>query len=398
MNSYDDKNTNNKDTNILSKTYLISSLRNHKNKMKILKDVNNFFDNEDTYLNVDSNIYVGKKPQGPRFNTDNEIIPYSYVGEEPHNLLHRNALKKPNSPIKKQNKVESIGQILKNNNGEGDILEYESLQTLYSDIKKQTKLNKRRLNEELLTELPDLIKERLKFQQKNLTKHKERNREYKIIENYLIKKTNKSREALLMTNIDSFQFKNAILNTINEKTPNDLKLGDYNWYFNLRRPKNFKGKRDCYINIRTNENPFWGRFFEKYPNPALKCRKPIMNKNYIKTFENNPYLPSIPFGKNTLHKIGLMSDLIVKGKNLIDFEKKFESEIPGKKRVYKKNQLDTMEESKVLTVPELEKYIHNITDNQTYANDFDIRELYKNLSGKSPVSSVNNMKSSFFNI
>ena len=123
-----------------------------------------------------------------------------------------------------------------------------------------------------------------------------------------------------------------------------------------------------------------------------------MNKNYIKTFENNPYLPSIPFGKNTLHKIGLMSDLIVKGKNLIDFEKKFESEIPGKKRVYKKNQLDTMEESKVLTVPELEKYIHNITDNQTYANDFDIRELYKNLSGKSPVSSVNNMKSSFFNI
>ena len=51
-------------------------------------------------------------------------------------------------------------------------------------------------------------------------------------------------------------------------------MGDNNRYFNLRRPKNFKGIRDAYINIRTNENPFRERFFETCPKNILRYRKP----------------------------------------------------------------------------------------------------------------------------
>ncbi len=39
------------------------------------------------------------------------------------------------------------------------------------------------------------------------------------MENYIMKKTHKTRDQLLMTNIDSFQFKNAILRTISDKIP-----------------------------------------------------------------------------------------------------------------------------------------------------------------------------------
>ena len=379
------------------KTLIVSSLKNHNNKTQILKDIDSFFDDEENYLNIDSHIYVGRKPKGPRLNQNNEIVPYTYVGD-PH-YIKKSLLKKASSPKKMGNQshktYESSATMLKKKGNEYDILEGKMLQNLYLDMRSQTERNRKKINEEILNQLPELIKDQLISQEKNLKDYELKDKKAKTMENYLIKKTNKQRDQLLMTNIDSFQFKNAILNTINDKTPNEIKLGDNSWYYNLRRPKNFKGIRDCYINIRTNENPFWGRFFEKYPNPVLKCRKPMMNKKYLKSFENNPYIPSIPLGSSTLKEMSNMSNLIVKGRNLCDFERHFESKIPGKKRLYKRNQLETMEESKYLTGPEFEKYLHEITEDHTYADNFDVREMYKNLSGKSPMMSAS-MNSTIF--
>ena len=379
------------------KTLIVSSLKNHNNKTEILKDIDSFFDDEENYLNIDSHIYVGRKPKGPRLNTNNEIVPYTYVGD-PH-YIRRSLLKKANNPKKLGNQshrtYESSATMLKKKGTEYDIVDGKMLHNLYLDMRNQTERNRNKINEDILNQLPELMKNQLITQQKNLNLYDLRDKRSKTMENHLMKKTNKERDQLLMTNIDSFQFKYAILNTIREKIPNDLKLGDNSWYYNLRRPKNFKGIRDCYINIRTNENPFWGRFFEKSPNPVLKCSKPLMNKKYLKNFENNPYIPLIPFGTNTLNEMTNMSSLIVRGKNLCDFERHFESKIPGKKRLYKRNQLETMEESKVLTAPEFEKYLHEITEDHTYADNYDVREMYKNLSGKSPMMSVS-MNSTVF--
>ena len=209
------------------------------------------------------------------------------------------------------------------------------------------------------------------------------------IENYLVKKTKKkNKEELLISSIDSYLFKKAVLNTIEKKTPKEVKLGDNNFYFNLRRPKNFRGNRDCYINIGTNEKPFWGRFFEKSPNVILKCRKPEINENYIKTFRKNPYLPTISNCENIINEIEIMGSLQIKGKKLIDFEKEHEDKIPGKKKLYKRNQLETMKESKNLTIPEFEKYLNDITQNKVYGDDYNIREMYKSLTGKTPFMSA----------
>ncbi len=369
------------------KTLIVSSLKNHNNKTEILKDIDSFFDDEENYLNIDSHIYVGRKPKGPRLNTNNEIVPYTYVGD-PH-YIRRSLLKKANNPKKLGNQshrtYESSATMLKKKGTKYDIVDGKMLHNLYLDMRNQTERNRNKINEDILNQLPELMKNQLITQQKNLNLYDLRDKRSKTMENHLMKKTNKERDQLLMTNIDSFQFKYAILNTIREKIPNDLKLGDNSWYYNLRRPKNFIGHRDCYINIRTNDNPFWGRFFEKSPKTVLKCRKPLINKKYLKTFDRNPYLSLIPYGENTVKEMGEMAHLYVRGKNLCDFERHFESKIPGKKRLYKRNQLETLEESRTLTAPEFEKFLNDINEDKIYADDYDVREMYKNLSGKSPM-------------
>ena len=366
------------------KTLFIRPIKNHKDKNQILNEIDTFFGNESNFLNTDSNIYIGRKPRGPRYDENNELIPYSFVGNA--NYLQKSIIKKSNAKktLNQSSKTtETQAQLLKKKGDTCDILDNKMLQNYYRDIKIHTINNKKKENKIMLKTLPILIRDQLKNQEKNLNEYDILDNMSKTMENYLVKRTKKKKEQLLMTNVDSYLFRKAVLNTIEGKTPKEIKLGDNNWYFNLRRPKNFKGNRDCYINIGTNEKPFWGRFFEKSPNYVLKCRKPIINENYIKTFRKNPYLPILPTGGNVINELAIMSSLHIDGKSLIDFEKKMQ-DFPGKKKLYKRNQLEVLEESKNLTAPELEKYIHEITCDQIYKDDYDVREMYKSLTGRTP--------------
>ena len=373
------------------KTLYVTSLTKHKDKSTIIKKIKSFFNNEEDFLDINANIYIGKKPQGPRYTENNEIIPYSYVGDSQYfkkNLLKKTQMKKGGTNYSSKT-TETQGQMLKKKEESYDVIDNKILSNIYSDIKYHTERNKESENKKLLKTLPNLIKIELENQEKNLNEYERLNKNSTSVENYLVKKTKKkNKEELLISSIDSYLFKKAVLNTIEKKTPKEVKLGDNNFYFNLRRPKNFRGNRDCYINIGTNEKPFWGRFFEKSPNVILKCRKPEINEHYIKTFRKNPYLPTISNCENIINEIEIMGSLQIKGKKLIDFEKEHEDKIPGKKKLYKRNQLETMKESKNLTVPEFEKYLNDITQNKVYGDDYNIREMYKSLTGKTPFMSA----------
>ena len=370
------------------KTLFIRPIKNHKDKNQILNEIDTFFGNESNFLNTDSNIYIGRKPRGPRYDENNELIPYSFVGNA--NYLQKSIIKKSNAKktLNQSSKTtETQAQLLKKKGDTCDILDNKMLQNYYRDIKNHTINNKKKENKIMLKTLPILIRDQLKNQEKHLNEYDILDNMSKTMENYLVKRTKKKKEQLLMTNVDSYLFRKAVLNTIVGKTPKEIKLGDNNWYFDLRRPKNFIGNRDCYINIGTNDKPFWGRFFEKSPNYVLKCRKPIINENYIKTFRKNPYLPVLPNGSNVINELAIMSSLHIDGKSLIDFEKKMQ-DFPGKKKLYKRNQLEIIEESKNLTAPELEKYIHEITCDQIYKDDYNVREMYKSLTGRTPFMSA----------
>ena len=327
------------------------------------------FEDESKYLDLNSGIYVGKKPEGPKLDKNNNLIYYSYVGSPQILTKGSKTINKRYSQIRKNSdlvnqKKKDLFQYIDNN----------GLNTYFQNIKERTLRNKKYEND--IVNLPTPIKKQLINQQKNLSEQKREENSIKRMENYLIKKTNKKRENLLLKNYDSFQIKKGILRNIEEKEPLELKMGDNNWYFNLRRPKNFKGIRDVYINIRTNENPFWGRFFETCPKNIMRSRKPKIHSNdIILNLEKNPYLPKILNGNSTVNEIKKMENLEIKGKNLLDFETTLELSSPGRKKIYNRDQLETYEVCKDMSQPEYEKYLQILNEDKIFVNDFDIRDF-----------------------
>ena len=355
------------------KTLFISPLSNYevKEKEEIIGNVDNFFEDESKYLDLNSGIYVGKKPEGPKLDKNNNLIYYSYVGS-PQVLTKIKGSKTIN---KRYSQIRKNSDLV--NQKKKDLFQYidnNGLNTYFQNIKERTLRNKKYEND--IVNLPTPIKKQLINQQKNLSEQKREENSIKKMENYLIKKTNKKRENLLLKNYDSFQIKKGILRNLEEKEPIELKMGDKNWYFNLRRPKNFKGIRDVYINIRSNENPFWGRFFETCPKNIMRSRKPKIDSNdIILNLEKNPYLPKILNGNSTVNEIKKMENLEIKGKNLLDFETTLELNSPGRKKIYNRDQLETYEVCKDMSQPEYEKYLKILTEDKTYVNDFDIRDF-----------------------
>ena len=355
------------------KTLFISPLSNYevKEKEEIIGNVDNFFEDESKYLDLNSGIYVGKKPEGPKLDKNNNLIYYSYVGS-PQILTKIKGSKTIN---KRYSQIRKNSDLV--NQKKKDLFQYidnNGLNTYFQNIKERTLRNKKYEND--IINLPSPIKKQLINQQKNLSEQKREENSIKKMENYLIKKTNKKREKLLLKNYDSFQIKKGILRNIEEKEPLELKMGDKNWYFNLRRPKNFKGIRDVYINIRSNENPFWGRFFETCPKTIMRSRKPkIYSNDIILSLEKNPYLPKILNGNSTLNEIKKMENLEIKGENLLDFETKLELNSPGRKKIYNRDQLETYEVCKDMSQPEYEKYLQILNEDKIFVNDFDIRDF-----------------------
>ena len=95
------------------KTLYVTSLKKHKDKSKIVETINKFFDEEEDFLNTKSNIYVGRKPQGPRYNENNELIPYSFVGDSHyHKNIKKNQIKKGGTTHSSKTN-ETQGQMLK---------------------------------------------------------------------------------------------------------------------------------------------------------------------------------------------------------------------------------------------------------------------------------------------
>ena len=76
-----------------------------------------------------------------------------------------------------------------------------------------------------------------------------------------------------------------------------------------------------------------------------------------------------------------MNNLLIKGKNLLEFEKNLELNSPGKKKLYNRDQLETFEASQKMSQIEYEKYLTSVTENQVYADDFNVKEYYRLKSG-----------------
>lgn len=138
--------------------------------------------------------------------------------------------------------------------------------------------------------MPLGITQSLTFQYNKIKIRQNLDNKIKNISKRLSRILNKNEDDLLLNRADDYSFKNELLKEIDFNKPIEDKYGIFKWNISLRRPKNFEGMRNSYINLAREQNPFWGIVVEKYPKEKeVKIRQRISdkNKNFFKKFEKN---------------------------------------------------------------------------------------------------------------
>lgn len=322
--------------------------------------LNSMFNDPSSYLKLPSECsipyMIGRQITGPKFDVDDQIIPYSYVGN-PSIFRKKNTIYTNNSRISSMSKKTTIRDNKTAEDRCNQISDNE-LQALFGRIQNNIENNKEQGNE-LLSTLPQLLRDKnmkpLLLQQTILINHKKN----EIITKKIAEKikltmetkptstksskastintsTSSSCQDLLMESIDSFRMKKEAmqyLQTINEYKKNHNK---YNWAITLRKGKHWKGTRKDYINLGSNQHPIWSTKIEKLPVINETVRKPNVSFRDSKTLENEStelYIKTNPFLKEYMNKTLNMADLEVKGRNLLKVEQDNIKKIKGKKRI-----------------------------------------------------------------
>lgn len=313
------------------KTLLIHKFNAKDNKLSpLLNEINSHFDSVEKYLDISGSIIVGKRLQV------NDIV-------QPQ---RRVSIKK--SPRKQRRNSENIGNtssvlgtIIKNNQNSEDnsditpanyeIIDNKKLKSIFDSYKD----NAFKQPEIISPKLPLNIENSLLMQKKYMQIQTQENQRSKSMSKYLSRQLNKPESALLINRIEGFRMKREMLNSIDSQIPIEQKYGQYKWNISLRRPDNFQGNRDAYINIRTESNPFWAKVNERYPMNIQMSIKPTntINLDDYLSFKKNPYLRARSPDK--VKSVESMNNLFIKGQDLykLEYDNAFIS--PNNKRLHR---------------------------------------------------------------
>ena len=373
-----------------NKTLVLTKIPKNTNPT-VDENISSLFANPNTYLQLPEeskfSFVIGRRLKGPRFDENDNLIPYSIVGEKyfkkKKNLFNNN--NNSESISFNRSMVRSNTQKLNNNNLSEYINDYQ-LKNIFNNFKENIEKNKynNNNNDELYKtiNLPkclekNLLTNHLNIQEKNLENF---NNIQQFRKNFIKKKEFKkhNNHNLLLNKSDNFRLKKESLeflynlNNKNNKNNNYPNIGNglQNWAMGLRRPKNFKGIRRGYVNIGNDIHPFWSKIQEKFPivnenivipsnnnetnnnnnNSNILFTRTLtenisrnMFNNTLSSFNNNNYYnynltENIDFNKTNrniqlnLNKTINLSKLDVQGKKLIDVEENIIKEMKGKKK------------------------------------------------------------------
>ena len=361
------------------KTYVLTKLQPHTNE-DIENQVKNLFIDPNTYLQLPSeskiNFVVGKKIQGPRYDSDQKLISYSVVGSSRATSRKKN-LKENNMSRSgyASNRIMSFSNKTDKNLTDNlltNTIHDQQIKIIYNNSRQIISENQKKYKNDFLDNIPKLlnsqVKNKLLIQEKSLQNNKKIEEFQTKFEKNLIKaikekKHRKQKAKTIKSNIindkynhttyssDLFNSSNNFIlkrenflfntNTINNKV-NYPSIGNglQNWSMSLRRPKNFHGFRKGFINVGTDKKPNFCQLQEKFPNITENIFNPKWmkndNKNYFlstKSFfkENNddlnPKYKTIDFFNKTMN----LMDLEIKGRKLIDVEENIFKQLKGKK-------------------------------------------------------------------
>ena len=348
------------------------SLPNFTSKKKYL------FENPRTFLTLPNEssfkYIVNKSPTGPKYDKEDKIIPYSFIGDIKH-LSHKNIF---NSSSLNKSRISVYFKLKDNynthnnylNSRETEEISEKEIKQLFSKFKEEIQYNEqiknKKENEKKENNIKEiLITDELKLQENSLKKNKLHLDKIEKIQNKIKKKINlylKRKQFthsnskylstnLIMNSVNNYFFKKEAKNIIlanknmeegkfnktlskarsyNYKKTESTKFDNPNigWEMSLRKPKNFKGIRKKILNIQTSRNPYWFLFVEKN----------YINKEYITdsrfNTENNFYNKN-KIDSNDIKFFRNINSLNVKGEKLIDFEEQLCKKLKGKKKIFK---------------------------------------------------------------
>ena len=415
---------------------LKNSQLNAKEKSNLDGYLHTLFTDDKKYFDFTSNIIIGKKPHGPRFDTENNIVPYSIVGRPLTRSYKRNQTRIGNSSYMSRGsgseKTLNVSRVNKQRYNKYeltrnfDLLNEKQIADLFKDIQmkldsiKNTPKKKRTHSENKdIFITPNPIKKSLRKQEKLLHRSKDLFKNIENTEEYISKKVKRNKSKLIMSNED-YQKKQQKNFIIENGMSNIHKYGDKYWYLSLRNSNNITNNKSNnidnksekrYIDLSNCKNtPMWvpmrlntvntvsikprsehTKIFAKTDNNFFKKRKITPVTKITKNYNSSKKLIAVNLAnclKNTNMEPNLfnsMDYLEVKGKNLLEVEKNRELSSKFKnKKYYKKNVLDAMlylkrlnVNSDILNERDLKKQTYSIFKDQIYATDTHSRDFCK---------------------
>ena len=352
------------------KTLVVNKISPGSN-LKIENEVKNLFDSPDTYLQLPSDskipFVVGRRLQGPRYDLDDKLIPYSIVGN-PKFLKNKTNINVNNSISRSlYSQQHSRSTMAKNNNTidntKSSAMSDNQIKAIFSKCKYNIENNNIKKNDFLKTipnSMNDYVIRPLLIQEKNLKLYKNNLNFQKRFNRNLIKRLyistkndpSESNRVNLLQESDNYITKTE---TLRYMALNDKKInfgnGLQNWSMSLRRPKNFEGERRGYVNVGNDNKPYWIILREKYPNQFENIMNPNninneFDKAMYKTQSFNKYISTFPNFKKFMNKTYNIWNLEVKGKNLLKVEEDNYKQLKGKTKrlVHLKYDRDSMKD------------------------------------------------------
>ena len=154
----------------------------------------------------------------------------------------------------------------------------------------------------------------------------------------LLKKLKRPENEILMTQSENYRIKKELQENVSKKIKKTFPKPLYKWVVSLRGDKD-----NHYINDGTDENPLWNVYIHK-KHTKQKIRNSNLFRINTEFFKNNDYIKTKLENKNfnRLNKEiddinSDFSNMVIKGKNLLDFEKENTKNLKGRKYIVLNN-------------------------------------------------------------
>jgi len=390
---------------------LIAKKLYHPNR-KIKSEVSDFFQSPDKYFDADSRVSINKRISLKKIFPLEKIEIQNKVNSNNTKISLRMSRNNSRSTSPLRERYTSSNNI--NNNKENqtirknfEVIDNEKLKNIFKSFKKSMNMqndnrnissvqninNNEYINSNNNSNLtiPRQLSFNLNIQNRRLRSKKCLDRQTRNISKYLSRKLHKNESDLLFNSIHLYRFKKEIMDNNDENDKKDnQKFTDQNclhkWVSSLRRPKNYQGKIESYINVSNENNPLWSLVVERYPKMkemSVKSGYNLNNKDF-NDFKRKRNLSSANSIK--LRNVENLDKINVKGEKLFNVEYNREMSNNISKILHKV----FIDNGKVI----LYKDVNDMFGNETIYKNYDFHNNESSYANRS----LNNMNSNLSSI